>query len=242
MALTPEDLRALQRPFRYADHSFLRGFVYLSEEAITARLEEVDPSWTLEILNVRYEGAQAIVLARMTVCGVYRDGIGMQKVIETAGEADKGAATDALKRAARLFGVGRYLLDAPKGDGERPGRDFAEWLAKSQREAGLTPPAPAEPKSSEPQPPADNSVVQAAQANGGTVTRRETKEPQDKDPQDDLTNRDTAADFLKATRAAGISDNDVLAALDVKKLSEWKHGRKAAGRRVKEWQAKQPAA
>lgn len=123
MALTPEQLQILRKPFPHQDHEFIQGFVYLTEEAITTRLEEVDSAWMFELLHVANNGAFAIVTARMTVNDVFRDGIGMQKVNEKAGEAEKGAATDALKRCARLFGIGRYLLGAPKES------EFAGWLA-----------------------------------------------------------------------------------------------------------------
>lgn len=54
---------------------------------------------------------------------------------------------------------------------------------------------------------------------------------------DDLRNRAVAEEFMTNTRAKGISDADVLAALGVSKLSDWTQGRKAAGERVKAWQA-----
>lgn len=123
MAMSIEQLRILRKPFPRKDHEFIRSFVYLTEEAIATRLEEADPSWTFELLNITYNGDQCVATARMTVCGVARDGVGMQKVNEKAGEAEKGAATDALKRCARLFGVGRYLLGAPDE------RQFDNWLA-----------------------------------------------------------------------------------------------------------------
>jgi hypothetical protein len=73
----------------------------------------------------------------MTVKGVSRDAIGMAVIQQTnpqeikkwnngksegtgefytseANEAEKSATTDALKRAARMFGIGRYLLAIPK--------------------------------------------------------------------------------------------------------------------------------
>lgn len=130
MSLSLEQLNTLKRPFARADHEFIRNFVYLTEEAITTRIEEVDPSWEFSVLNMSQVGSQAVVLARLTICGVFRDGVGMQQVLEKAGEAEKGAATDALKRCARLFGVGRYLLDAPKED------QFNAWLAQKQKEYG----------------------------------------------------------------------------------------------------------
>lgn len=114
MQLTAQDLTVLRKPFAVKDHEFLRGFTYITESAITTRIEDVDPEWTFEIMHVTTRDTQCIVHARMTIKGVTRDGIGMQ-VIQSAGEAEKGAATDALKRCARLFGIGRYLLDLPSG-------------------------------------------------------------------------------------------------------------------------------
>lgn len=134
MPLTPETLASLKRAFPYADHEFIKGFVYLSEEAICDRIEEVDPSWSFDILRAYREGDQSICAARLSVCGVSRDCVGMQKVMENAGEPEKGAATDALKRGARLFGIGRYLLAAPK---EKDG--FDKWLAGEQKKSNPTP-------------------------------------------------------------------------------------------------------
>lgn len=133
MALEESDLQALKRPFNRADHEFVRGFVYLTEEAITNRIEEVDPSWTFNVNRIEHVDGNAVCHATLIINGVARDGIGMQQILEKAGEPAKGAATDALKRCARLFGIGRYLLDAPK-----EGAAFDNWL-KSQF---LTPPRP----------------------------------------------------------------------------------------------------
>ncbi len=131
--LTPDHLRTLQRPFSRADHEFIRGFVYLTEDAITGRIEEVDPSWQFELQRIDHSGDQVVVCARMTLLDVAREGVGMQKVNEKAGEAEKGAATDALKRCARLFSVGRYLLNAPQ-----EGAAFDKWLAEQQKARNAT--------------------------------------------------------------------------------------------------------
>lgn len=133
MTLQRSDLQALQKPFAFADHEFTRGFCYLTEESVTRRLDEVDPSWEFEILETgSNREKQVYVNARLTVKGVSRCNTGMQDVNDKAGEAEKGAATDALKRCARLFGVGRYILGAPK-----EGPEFKAWLAAEQRKAGL---------------------------------------------------------------------------------------------------------
>lgn len=121
--LTPEKIKILTAPFPRSAHEFIQGFVYISEDAITNRIEEVDPNWTFEILDkIRLDG-ETLVHAKMTISEVFRDGIGMQRILERAWESEKGAATDALKRCARLFGIGRYLLSAPK-----EGATFDNWL------------------------------------------------------------------------------------------------------------------
>lgn len=126
VGLTPDDLATLRKPFAPNEHEFLRGFTYITESAVTNRLDDVDPSWSLVILNQAVRDNQAVVTVRLTVKGVGRDGVGMQTINDKAGEAEKGAATDALKRAARLFGIGRYLLDIPPGVGDMPG--LTKWL------------------------------------------------------------------------------------------------------------------
>lgn len=155
--LTIEHSNTLKRPFSRADHEFVRSFVYLTEEAICNRIEEVDPAWTFELQRMERNGEQSTVCARLTICGVSREGVGMQQFNEKAPEAEKGAATDALKRCARLFGIGRYLLDAPK-----EGTAFDGWLAKLQK--GSVPPTPA-PQA----PPASSaSTPPTVPANGGS--------------------------------------------------------------------------
>lgn len=127
MTLTADDIKVLSKPFQRNEHEFTRGFVYITEEAITARLDEVDPGWVFEIQHVAIRDGQGVCHARLTVKGVTRENVGMQS-IETnkdgreMGEAEKGATTDALKRCARLFGIGRYLLSAPKEN------EFNRWL------------------------------------------------------------------------------------------------------------------
>ena len=122
MTLTTDDLIILRKPFQPRDHEFKGNFAYIDEAEMATRIEEVDPAWTLEIISntIRADDVQtqAVCHARLTIKGVAKDGIGMQtyntgngKLLAT--ELEKGAATDAFRRAARLFGVGRYLLKAP---------------------------------------------------------------------------------------------------------------------------------
>lgn len=129
MTLDVNDLKALKAAFPRADHEFKQGYVYLTEDAITNRIEDVDPAWSFDIQRMDRIGDQTIVCARMTIKEVSREGVGMQLVTSNSNaEPEKGAATDALKRCARLFGIGRYLLNAPK-----EGQSFDTWLAGQQK-------------------------------------------------------------------------------------------------------------
>lgn len=162
MSLTHEDIAQLTQPFPIAAHEFARGFCYVAEEEVTARIEEVDPSWSFEILSIKRDGIsnqQCIVLARMTINGVIRESTGMQMVEyagaagnkseRETGEAEKGATTDALRRCARLFGVGRYILKM--GDAVKNGGQLDAWL-KTHYPAKAKPAAPAAQKPAEKQP------------------------------------------------------------------------------------------
>jgi hypothetical protein len=136
MALTKEQSDALKDFFPVQAHEFLNGNTYISEEAITNRLDDVDPSWTMELMSEYTRDKQCIAVMRLTVCGVSRDGVGMQptKIMKKDGtemdgtEPEKSAATDALKRAARLFGIGRYILEMGRAVSDH--RTLADWLAK----------------------------------------------------------------------------------------------------------------
>lgn len=137
--LTREHVALLTAPFPARDHEFKNGFIYISEEAICDRLETVDPSWAWAKIELTYENDMATYIGRMTVCGVSRDGTGQQLATidkngkESVGEARKGATTDAMKRAARLFGIGRYLLQCPK-DVKGHGAELNKWLGEVARD------------------------------------------------------------------------------------------------------------
>ena len=136
MALTKEQSDQLKDYFPVQAHEFLNGNTYISEEAITNRLDEVDPSWSMELMQEYTRDKQCIAVMRLTVCGVSRDGVGMQptKIMKKDGtemdgtEPEKSAATDALKRAARLFGIGRYILEMGRSVSDQ--RSLTDWLTK----------------------------------------------------------------------------------------------------------------
>lgn len=118
--LTKDDLLTLRAPFAPDEHEFLNGNAYITEQAITTRLEDVDPNWTFDIISIINRNNIVYCVTRLTLKGVQRDGVGMSAIAYSSkdatretNEAEKSAATNALKRAARLFGIGRYLLSLP---------------------------------------------------------------------------------------------------------------------------------
>jgi len=116
MTLTAKDIEILSAPFdektlgvklqSYSKDRTRASLVcYLQHTDVYHRIEAVDPGWKSEILDVSYLGEACFTRMRLTIKGVSR---------ENAGEGDdpKSSASDAIKRCAMLFGVGRYLYDA----------------------------------------------------------------------------------------------------------------------------------
>jgi hypothetical protein len=158
--LTQDDLTQLKKPFAASDHEFLNGMAYITEHAITERIETVDPAWAFQVRSISVrdsagEGGKDIytvtVHAALTINGVTRDNVGMASVQKSdlkdetiwnnntrkkeptgkqytieANEAEKSATTDALKRCARLFAIGRYLLTLPSDVKDEA--SMARWL------------------------------------------------------------------------------------------------------------------
>ncbi len=116
--LTKADVEILRAPFKPEEVEFLRGYIYVREQAVNNRLSEVDPSWCMQITAWEYRADNhVVVMGSMTLNEATRYGIGEQlndpskdgkvKTVDCA----KGAATDLLKRLARLFFVGLYLTE-----------------------------------------------------------------------------------------------------------------------------------
>jgi hypothetical protein len=148
MMLTHDDIQLLTAPFAANEHDFLRGMTYLTELAITSRLDYVDPAWEFTVTRVEYGGEDRVsVFATLTVCGTSRSSCGTDKLKGGVGEPEKSATTDALKRCARLFGIGRYILGIP--DNVKDVRAMDNWLranygAPDEMDATQAP-APKEP-------------------------------------------------------------------------------------------------
>lgn len=167
--LTPEQVARLNEQFEVKEHEFYGDYAYVDEVAVTQRLDEVDPSWSFERLRVYREGNNAIAEVRLTVSGVSRDGIGMADLTLTkktgdemsVTEPEKKAITDALRRAARLFGIGRYLLLLPKGANSYD--RLATELRKMRQSAPQPPQSP--PPATEPPATAQNGATGQPEGN-----------------------------------------------------------------------------
>ncbi|GGQ92333.1 MULTISPECIES: Rad52/Rad22 family DNA repair protein [Deinococcus] len=113
------------------DRSRALLLAYVDARTVQDRLDAICPdAWSFEI-EVIPGTTSPTVKGRLTVLGVAREDIG------EAGEGEygtlKAAASDALKRCAVQFGIGRYLYDLPK--------TWADWN-DAKREPLHTPELP----------------------------------------------------------------------------------------------------
>jgi len=172
---TPEIAKALAAPFREADVSWVVVATsnkntpqmtelwapYLEADPIIDRLDEVlgPDGWSLDIEAVGERGA----ICRLTILGVMKAGAGQIAADQKTDQPFKAAATDALKRAAVLFGIGRYLHKVqnewrkPTAEGARP-----------KRGAGPKAPPPAPRPAPEAAPPAASPSPEPALKSEGT--------------------------------------------------------------------------
>lgn len=144
MSLTHDDMKKLKAFFDASDHEFdYNKNAYITEGAITDRIETVDPAWSLSEPKIFWRDGEkgthiCEVTVVMTIKGASRGAVGQKEIVLTkngnaeANQAAKSAATDALKRAARLFGIGRYLLSLPK-DVSDP-KTMAKWLSSQNQD------------------------------------------------------------------------------------------------------------
>ncbi|EYB68397.1 Rad52/22 double-strand break repair protein [Deinococcus phoenicis] len=132
------------------DRSRALLLAYVDARAVQDRLDAVCPDgWSFE-LEVIPGTAAPTVKGRLTVLGVTREDIG------EAGEGEygtlKAAASDALKRCAVQFGIGRYLYDLPK--------QWVDWN-DAGREPALTPELPEWARPDHERSPGGAHLVQA---------------------------------------------------------------------------------
>lgn len=138
MTLTHEDLQTLAQPFEVDEHEWLNGNAYITEAAILNRIESIDPCWegrkTEVVVRTNESGQSITVFYALTIKGVTRESNGSAVVVvsskgKEANEAEKSALTDAIKRAARLFGIGRYILSFPSN--VKDANSLAKYLGGS---------------------------------------------------------------------------------------------------------------
>lgn len=206
--LTTQDLETLKRKFAPDEHEFREKYVYITEGAVSDRIEEVDPAWQFEILHTNIRDNQAVIHARLTIKGVSRDGVGMQAILERGGaEPEKGAATDALKRCARLFGIGRYLLDTPSGVTNMD--TLTKWLNGTLSQ--------------------NNGTQSGAATNKGSGGHKPQNGAQNADAWDK-----PAIEAFVAYYADKMVMAELLATLNVQRFGEWKQGGVAAYKAVEQ--------
>ena len=177
---TEEIAKALSAPFKESDVSWVVVATtnkntpqmtelwapYLEADPIIDRLDQVvGPSgWGLDIEAVGDRAA----ICRLTILGVMKAGAGQIAADQKTDQPFKAAATDALKRAAVLFGIGRYLHDKrlsewrkPTADGSRPKRGTAPKAPPPSPRPSPGPATPAaqaaKPEAKPPEPATTNA-------------------------------------------------------------------------------------
>lgn len=190
MTLTAEDIKRLEMPLPLEDHEARakgknkagtqqQWLIYITQEGVIPLLNSIDPNWTWDVRDSSKWDKYAVVTGRLTIKDVFRDGRGGNSPNSASASTDedteKGAETDALKRAAVKFGVGLYLRGAPAiwlpyAESNKPWEDeqkalaeFAKWYNREFRQQNAQNGKQAQPPPQS--PPAQPSAV------GGAETR-----------------------------------------------------------------------
>ncbi|MGI6367265.1 MAG: Rad52/Rad22 family DNA repair protein [Anaerolineae bacterium] len=119
--LDQEKLRKLAEPFRedqvrwkpqvVSEGGRALAVAYVDPRVVSERLDQVvGGDWSFRWESLGVQGDRLVVKSSLTVCGVTREDVG-EHLLSEREQADpwKSAVSDALKRAAVHFGVGRYL-------------------------------------------------------------------------------------------------------------------------------------
>ena len=121
-------IKLLGRPFRPEEINFLGkgGYImaYTDARAVRSRLTlAAGAGWTSKLIPL----PEGDMICELTILGVTRSDVGEKHGF--GGSGAKGAASDALKRAAFNHGVGEYLYDLPTWKAHQgPGLDTASGL------------------------------------------------------------------------------------------------------------------
>lgn len=124
----PIDRKLFEQPFPETLIKTRRGpfgqtFSYVEGAEYIRRLNDAaDGEWSFEVLNHEIRATEVVVLARLTIGEISKTAFGGSTItVSREGEllsiADdlKAAATDALKKACSLLGVGLHLYAEPVG-------------------------------------------------------------------------------------------------------------------------------
>lgn len=187
---------------------------YVDARFVATRLDEAvsgDWSWQWEPVDIRSD--RLAVKGTLVVCGVARSDVGEYAMDEDSTDPWKAAVSDALKRTAVLFGVGRDIYGiAPEwvrydvktkrvapGEIERIRTALAGEATRRTAGAGRAP----QPASSKAPVAAQAPVRAAAEADGDTEWTRQ---------------REASSAFWSWAHAQGWEPSAVLAALGVARL------------------------
>src|SRR3990167_8277112 len=160
---TPEIAHKLAAPFKESEVSWVVVATsnkntpqmtelwapYVEADPIMDRLDAVvgPGGWSMGIQGIGTREA----ICRLTVLGVMKAGVGQLALDAQTDQPFKAAATDALKRAAVLFGMGRYLHRVDK-EWRRPTAGGSRAKRGSAPKPSTAPPRPV-PISAEPPHP-----------------------------------------------------------------------------------------
>jgi len=154
------NLDALTRPFDPAQIRQREGrggkmLDYLETHAVITRLNEAfSGAWSFEAVEYKTLEGEIVVRGRLTAQGITKEQFGSSDVHRHKGQdGEKGApvsigddlkaaASDALKKAATLFGVGLHLYDRPQA-GQRPQQQRPAPQADPEAGTGAERPAEA---------------------------------------------------------------------------------------------------
>jgi hypothetical protein len=144
---------------------------YVEGHVVTSRLNEAfDGNWTFEIVKYRIlkDTDEVLVLGKLTAEGITKMAFGSKeiarsketKAIISIGDDLKAASTDALKKAASLFGVGLYLYSDQRPNG-KPEEGRPETLDKGA------------PTGNEKNQPGPKNEPATGDGNGGRLTNKQ---------------------------------------------------------------------
>lgn len=112
---------------------------YIEGSKVIRRLNEAfDHEWTFRVTQTQVVSNHAIVTVAISKDGNTKEGIGGKKIGADVENAFKAATTDALKVAARLFGIGLHLYEdesTPVAKKKEPEVDEGGPALESQRTA-----------------------------------------------------------------------------------------------------------